>query len=75
MARFVDAHILMDDDLMLAKAHGLTEDVEQKVRDALPNTEVTLHTEPYQAERQHQHEHHAGPPVSDRRPRALDQDR
>lgn len=73
--RFVDAHILMDDDLTLAEAHELTEDVEEKVRAALPNTEVTLHTEPYRAERQHQHEHHDGPPVEDAHPCELDQDR
>jgi cation diffusion facilitator family transporter len=73
--RFVDAHILMDDDLTLAEAHGLTEDVEQKVREILPNTEVTLHTEPYRAERQHQHDHHYGPIVSDDHPCELDRDR
>ncbi len=73
--RFVDAHILMDDDLTLAEAHRLTEDVEQKVREALPNTEVTLHTEPYRAERQHQHDHHDGPSVAADHPRELDKER
>jgi len=73
--RFVDAHVLMDDDLTLAEAHALTEDVEEKVRAALPNTEVTLHTEPYRAEREHQHEHHDGPPMSDDHPFELDHDR
>lgn len=73
--RFVDAHVLMDDDLTLAEAHSLTEDVEEKVRAALPNTEVTLHTEPYHAEREHQHERHAGPPMSGDHPFELDRDR
>jgi cation diffusion facilitator family transporter len=73
--RFVDAHVLMDDELTLAEAHGLTEDVEQKVREVLPNTEVTLHTEPYHAERQHQHEQHNGLPISDDHPCEIDRDR
>lgn len=58
VARFVDAHVMMDDNLTLQQAHDLTEDVEQRVRDLLPNTEVTLHTEPYQAELQHQRDDH-----------------
>lgn len=57
-ARFVDAHVMMDDDLTLAQAHELTEKVEERVREALPNTEVTLHTEPYTAEMRHQQEDH-----------------
>ena len=74
-ARFVDAHILMDDDMTLAEAHHLTEEVERKVREALPNTEVTLHTEPYRAERQHQHEQHEGPPIADEHLFELDKGR
>ena len=72
-ARFVDAHILMDDHMTLAQAHEFTEDVEEKVKAVLPNTEVTLHTEPYHAERQHQHEDHDGPPVADNHPFELDE--
>lgn len=56
--RLVDAHILLDDDLTLLQAHDLTEAVEDRIRAALPNTEVTLHMEPYQAEQQHQKQIH-----------------
>lgn len=62
-ARFVDAHVMMDDDLTLAEAHDLTEKVEELVRKALPNTEVTLHTEPYYAELKHQEEVHSDDPA------------
>jgi len=58
VARFVDAHVMMDDNLTLQQAHDLTEDVERRVRDLLPHTEVTLHTEPYHAELQHQRDDH-----------------
>ncbi len=57
-ARFVDAHVLMDDDLTLWEAHELTEGVEERVRALLPNTEVTFHTEPFHAEQRHQQEEH-----------------
>ncbi len=60
-ARYVDAHILMDDDMSLQEAHAHTEGVEDRIRTALPNTEITLHTEPYRAERMHQYEKHGGP--------------
>ena len=60
--RHVDAHVQMDDDMTLREAHDLTERVEDRIRQELPNTEVTLHTEPYRAELRHQHENHGGPP-------------
>ncbi len=66
--RHVDAHILLDDDLTLVEAHAFTEGLEAKVRDALPNTVVTLHTEPFQAEEVHQREVHGGPPADERKP-------
>lgn len=56
--RHVDAHVLMDDELTLVQAHDLTEQVEDHIRAALPNTVVTLHTEPYHAEQRHQTEDH-----------------
>jgi cation diffusion facilitator family transporter len=60
-ARYVDAHVLMDDNMSLLEAHDLTEELEDRIRDQLPNTEITLHTEPYDAERRHQYEYHGGP--------------
>jgi len=56
--RYIDAHILLDDKLSLPQAHDLTEEMEDRIRARLPNTEVTLHTEPYEAENRHLHEHH-----------------
>ncbi len=59
--RHIDAHVLMDDHLTLLQAHDFTEALEDRIRQRLKNTEITLHTEPYYAEMQHQHEHHGGP--------------
>ena len=56
----MDAHILMDDHLTLLEAHTFTEALEDQIRMALPNAEITLHTEPYLAERKHQAEAHGG---------------
>lgn len=66
--RLVDAHVLMDDHLTLLRSHDLTEQLEDRIREALPDTQVTIHTEPYQAERQHQQEAHDNllPPLSSR---------
>jgi cation diffusion facilitator family transporter len=60
--RHVDAHVMMDDDLTLLRSHQLTEALESKVREALPHSVVTLHTEPFHAECEHQHAEHGGPP-------------
>lgn len=60
-ARYVDAHVLMEDEMSLLEAHELTEKIEDRIRAALPNVEITLHTEPYRAEQRHQFEQHGGP--------------
>jgi cation diffusion facilitator family transporter len=60
-SRHIDAHVLLEDDLTLLEAHDLTEDLEDRIRARLPNAEITLHTEPYRAERRHQFEKHGGP--------------
>lgn len=60
--RHIDVHILVEDDLSLLDAHALTEELEDQIESVLPNSEVMIHTEPYSFERQHQHEHHGGPP-------------
>jgi cation diffusion facilitator family transporter len=60
--RHVDAHVMMDDDLTLMRSHQLTEALESKVREALPHSVVTLHTEPFHAECEHQQTEHGGPP-------------
>ncbi len=56
--RHVDAHILLEDSMPLVEAHDLTEAVEDRIREVLPQTEVTLHSEPYHAEMSHQQQVH-----------------
>jgi cation diffusion facilitator family transporter len=60
--RQIDAHVLLDDNLSLLQAHQLTEELEDKIRQKLPNVEITLHTEPFQEEMRHQYLYHGGPP-------------
>lgn len=43
---FVDLHITLDGRMSLQKAHELTEEVEQVVKDILPEADVTVHPEP-----------------------------
>jgi len=64
--RHVDAHVMMDDDLTLLRSHQLTEALELKVREALPHSVVTLHTEPFHAECAHQQAEHGGPPPDEK---------
>ena len=64
--RHVDAHVMMDDDLTLLRSHQLTEALESKVREALPHSVVTLHTEPFHAECEHQQTEHGGPPPDEK---------
>lgn len=57
-SRHVDAHVLVDDHLSLVEAHELTERLEDRIRELLPRAEVMLHTEPHDAEVEHQLEFH-----------------
>ncbi len=61
-SRLIDAHVMMDDNLTLLEAHDLTERIEDLIRERLPNVEISLHTEPFEAEQVHQFERHGGPP-------------
>lgn len=54
--RHVDVHIQVDDDMSLRDAHQLTEELEDRLREALPNVEAMIHTEPYEEERRHHEE-------------------
>jgi cation diffusion facilitator family transporter len=54
--RYIDLHVQMDDDLSLKAAHALTEELEDKIRAALPNVEVIIHPEPFEEEKRHQEE-------------------
>jgi cation diffusion facilitator family transporter len=56
--RLVDLHLEVSDDLTFSEAHRLTEEVEERLRQELPNTDVLVHTEPHHEEAQHQAEAH-----------------
>jgi cation diffusion facilitator family transporter len=57
--RFVDVHVLLDDSLSFPDAHAVAEEVEDAIRAAVPNLDVTVHPEPFAAEIRHQQEAHA----------------
>jgi cation diffusion facilitator family transporter len=54
--RHIDVHIQVDDEMSLKEAHRLTEELEDRMRAALPNVEVMIHTEPYEEEMRHHEE-------------------
>jgi cation diffusion facilitator family transporter len=56
--RLMDIHILLDDHLTFSAAHAISEEVEDAVRQALPNADVIVHAEPFHEETQHQMEEH-----------------
>lgn len=51
--RHIDGHIMLRDDLTLVQAHSITEDIEDRVRNALTNVSISLHMEPYGWEEEH----------------------
>ncbi len=57
-ARLADVHILLDDHLSFRAAHDVGEQIEDEIRRVLPNLDVMVHTEPFEAETQHQREVH-----------------
>ena len=56
--RLADVHIMLDDNLTFREAHAISEEVEEAIRAALPNTDVIVHFEPFEEESQHQREAH-----------------
>ena len=56
--RLADVHIMLDDNLTFREAHAVSEEVEEAIRAALPNTDVIVHFEPYEEEIQHQRAAH-----------------
>ncbi len=56
--RHADVHVLMEDSLPLVEAHEIAENLEDKIREALPEVWINIHIEPYRAEIQHQMEAH-----------------
>ena len=47
---FVDAHVLVDGDQPLQKAHAITEAIEEAIRNIAPDADITVHPEPAAAE-------------------------
>lgn len=43
---FVDMHVTMSGRMSLKKSHALTEMIEEKVKEILPGSDVTIHVEP-----------------------------
>ncbi|MBW2548151.1 MAG: CDF family cation-efflux transporter FieF, partial [Deltaproteobacteria bacterium] len=44
--RFVQLHLELDDDLPLIQAHAVADQVEERIRTLLPDTEVIIHQDP-----------------------------
>ena len=43
---FIDFHLVLPKDLAVEKAHKICDDIEQKILDRLPNSNLTIHVEP-----------------------------
>jgi cation diffusion facilitator family transporter len=43
---FIDFHLVLPKDLHVEKAHKICDDIEQKILDRLPNSNLTIHVEP-----------------------------
>ena len=56
--RHADVHVQIADTHTFVEAHRLTEDLEESMRDALPNLHPIIHIEPYEAEEEHQRQWH-----------------
>jgi cation diffusion facilitator family transporter len=56
--RHADVHVQVNDHCTLVEAHDLTEELEDRIREALPAIYINIHTEPYEAEMRHQREAH-----------------
>jgi cation diffusion facilitator family transporter len=56
--RHVDVHVQIADTHTFVEAHRLTEELEDLLRQALPNLHPIIHIEPYEDEVLHQHQQH-----------------
>ncbi len=61
-ARYVDLHLLLDDDLTFVRAHEVAELIEDELRKALGGAIVNTHFEPHDAELKHRAERHGERP-------------
>lgn len=44
--RFVEMHLVVDSWLSVERSHKITDDISDEIRNALPETDVTIHVEP-----------------------------
>jgi ferrous-iron efflux pump FieF len=56
--RFIELHVMLDDDLSFVAAHELAEEIEEELRDALGGATVSIHFEPHEAELKHRAREH-----------------
>lgn len=54
--RFIELHLLLEDDLPFVRAHEIAELVEEELCDVLGDAVVTIHYEPYEVEMRHRAE-------------------
>lgn len=44
---FIEFHLVFNEDITLFEAHAVSEDVEQRLKNSLPNSTVIIHLDPY----------------------------
>ena len=44
--RFVELHIVLDNNIHIEESHRISDQIEAKIREKFPNTQVTVHEEP-----------------------------
>lgn len=57
-SRYVELHVLLDDDLSFVRAHDMAEHLEADLSATLGGATVSIHYEPYEAEMAHRAEKH-----------------
>jgi len=46
---FIDVHVLLDGNMALQKVHQVMDQIEEQVQKNIPNADVTVHPEPWNA--------------------------
>ncbi len=50
--RHIDFHLLLDKNVTICEAHSLCEEIENEIENKIKNTNVIIHIEPYESEKQ-----------------------
>lgn len=61
--RYIDLHVLLDDNLTFVEAHDLAEEIEGELGNALGQATVSVHFEPFMHEIEHRKKAHGDLPV------------